>query len=145
MLPLDSTLLIGILIATAVGAYALILRRLRRKPLLPSSEISEPATKNQKPKIGSTKRARRKTSKAKSRKQQSTCTDRIQYLMTLPENATVPDECLECPDVVDCLNRARTKSQGKKRKGSKNLRSLNPPWQCRPIKGLKLTRLTHGA
>ena len=117
MFPLESTLLIGFIIVTAVGAYALILRRLRRKPLLPSSEISQPATENQKPKTGRTRKGRRKTSKAKSRKQRSACADRIQYLMTLPENATVPDECLECPDLVDCLNHARTKVQSKKAAG----------------------------
>lgn len=119
MLPLDYILLIGILIVTAIGAYALILRRLKLKPLQPSSEIPKPATENQKPQTERrTKKRRKKTSKTKTAKQQSECTSRIQYLMTLPETATVPDECLECSDALECLNRARTEGQLKKKRSS---------------------------
>lgn len=109
MFPIDSNILIGILVLATIGAYALILRKLGRKAM-PRSKMPEPEPKKRRLKTRKkTKKAGRKTSKAMPKKTRTRCADHIEYLSALPENVSVPDECLKCSSLVECLNHVRPK------------------------------------
>jgi len=67
------------------------------KPLFQSPQIRNEA--QQKP-LGSPKRNGEKSSVESQRK----CSHFFGYVKTLPKNTPIPDECLWCPSIVDCLS-----------------------------------------
>ncbi|NIO36296.1 hypothetical protein GTO27_01175 [Candidatus Bathyarchaeota archaeon] len=104
MFPLDPNLVIGILIATVIVAYVTILKKLR-----PSSYPADMKTKKdtslQEGLVKKKKEPSKDTKTSKPKKPSSACLHEFGYLGTLPKNASIPDECLGCPEIVKCLTR----------------------------------------
>jgi hypothetical protein len=94
-----------LLIASAISAYVLVLKRLRQKPIPMKKIVAQNSKKHDYPKI--TKNSK-KVDKAtpetmQQRKPQTTCSHHFGYLSTLPKNSSLPNECLGCTKIVECL------------------------------------------
>jgi hypothetical protein len=112
MFPIDSNLLLGILILVAVIAYILILKKLgpRSVPAEDSSEqySKETSQENIKKREYSIKRA---SETEEPKHPRSECSHHFGYLRTLPRNRALPSECLGCSKIIQCLaQESRSKS-----------------------------------
>jgi hypothetical protein len=126
MFPFDSTIFVGILIVLTLAAYALILKKLAPRPIqtkLPllgpeknsKSKLKSKIVKKRVEKLGEKrveKLGEKRVEKLRERivskpvvfeKPESLCSQYFGYLRTLPKNTSIPDECLGCSQIVDCL------------------------------------------
>ena len=104
MSPFDYILLTGILIVTMISVYILILKKLRPKSIrvnkitTDDSKVSAPKTRKKDMIV------EKKTPETKqSKKSRPICLHSFGYLRTLPKNASLPDECLGCSQIIECL------------------------------------------
>lgn len=115
MIPLNSNLLLGIIIAVAILTYVSILRKLKPEKIL-TNMASDKGSEKQKPEKKKEDKSRIEEKGDKSRNEEkkkkkteesqetpSTCLHDFGYLSTLPKNASIPDECLGCAKIIDCL------------------------------------------
>lgn len=124
MTPLNSSILLGILIAVAILTYVSILRKLKPEKILVNM-ASDKGSEKQKPEKKKEDKSRIKEKGDKSRNEEkvgksrseekkkkkteefqetpSTCLHDFGYLGTLPRNTSIPDECLGCAKIIDCL------------------------------------------
>jgi hypothetical protein len=107
MFPFDSNLLIGILIAATIPLYIIILRKLNpdfpktfRKDKPPETR---PKKKNQKTEKKDKPPEKKPPTTVKPKESGSECSHYFGYLRTLPKNASLPDECLGCSKIIECL------------------------------------------
>jgi len=115
MFAVDSNFLLGILIVVAVIVYILVLKKLG--PRVPAGGSSE---RNSKKTIQENNKKReylsRKASEAELPKQvRSECLHHFGYLRTLPKNRALPNECLGCSKIVQCLAQESTRKSLRKR------------------------------
>jgi len=117
MLPVDPNLLITILIFAIIPVYVLILKKLRSESTL-AKNVAKKDSNTQDPKNmkkdKSTGKEIPKTAQAKQ--SGSACSHHFGYLRTLPKNAPLPDECLGCLNIIECLTHARIKKSRVKQK-----------------------------
>jgi len=115
----DSNLLacIGIVIITAMSAYILILKKLRPKSTFTSNIPGQDSKKHDPKTTRKDKNVGKETPKTtQPKKSQSACSYHFGYLRTLPKNTSPPDECLGCPNIIECLTRTRIKKDHAKQK-----------------------------
>jgi len=110
MFPIDSSLLIAILIVTTISAYILILKKLKPKSILTNKIPKQDPKTN----VPETRKKDKNVEKkildtTQSKEYGSACSQHFGYLGTLPKNASLPDECLGCPNIIKCLTRKRIK------------------------------------
>jgi hypothetical protein len=92
----------------AISAYILILKKLKPKSILTSKIPKQDPKKNDLETRKKDKNVETNTQGSmQSRKYRSGCSHYFGYLGTLPKNAALPDECLECPNIIKCLTRKR--------------------------------------
>ncbi len=117
MFPIDSNLLIAILIVITISAYILILKKIRPKST-PTDNILRRNSKKQNPKTTRKDKNVRKeiVETTQQKKSRSACSHHFGYLRTLPKNASLPDECLGCPNIIECLTHAQIKKSHGKQK-----------------------------
>jgi len=96
--------LTSVVIIAMIPLYVLILKRLR-----PSPSLSNTITVNDSSKVNAKTRkkgavAQRKPAKnGLPRKLEHLCNHDFGYLQTIPKKAAIPNECLACPKIVECL------------------------------------------
>jgi len=101
MFSVDYNLLIGILVFAAIFAYILILKKLGPKSILAEKTYKQnPKKDNMKKREDSSKEP---LAAVQSRQTGSACSHYFGYLRTLPKNSALPDECLGCPKIINCL------------------------------------------
>jgi len=103
MFPLDPNLVIGILIATVIVAYVTILKKLR--PNSYPADVKPKKDKSLQEGLEKKREPSKDKKTPKPKKPSSACLHEFVYLGTLPKNASIPDECLGCPEIVKCLTR----------------------------------------
>lgn len=105
---MDSNLLIGIVIVAAIPVYILILRKLKPGAAL-IGETIEKSPDKQKPKKVEKVKEKEKAgwkiirSKKPKKKPSSACLHYFGYLNTVPKNTSLPDNCLGCSKIMQCL------------------------------------------
>ncbi|MGD8565908.1 MAG: hypothetical protein PVF96_06135 [Candidatus Bathyarchaeota archaeon] len=117
---MNSTLLIGIIIVAAIPVYILILRKLKPGAAL-MGETIEKSPDKQKPKKGEKEQEKEQEkekekeqekektgwkiirSKKPEKKPSSVCLHYFGYLNTVPKNTSLPDNCLGCSRIMQCL------------------------------------------
>jgi hypothetical protein len=110
MFPIDSSLLTAILIIMAISAYILILKKLKPKSIFTNKIPKQHPKKDDLKTREKEKNIEKKIPEtAQSKEYRSGCSHYFGYLGTLPKNASLPDECLECPNIIKCLTRKRIK------------------------------------
>jgi hypothetical protein len=117
MFPIDSSLLFAILIVMTISAYILILKKLRPKSIL-TNKIPKQDPKKDDPQTRKKDKSveNRTPETVQSKESRSACSHHFGYLRTLPKNTSLPDECLGCPNIIECLTRERIKkSRGKQK------------------------------
>lgn len=117
MFPIDSNLLIGILIFATIPVYIWILKKLEPKSTF-AKNAARRDSNNQDPKhMKKDKNVGKEILKtAQSKQFGSACSYYFGYLRTLPKSASLPDECLGCPKIIKCLTHASTSKSQVKRK-----------------------------
>ena len=101
----DPFFLTGILIVAMIPLYILILKKLRPNQALvkasPANNSEKLTTKTKK----KNNMKEKKTGKSTGRPEKSRhrCSHSFGYLSALPKNASVPGECIGCPQIVECL------------------------------------------
>ena len=117
MFPIDSSLLTAILIVMAISAYILILKKLKPKSILTNKIPKQDPKRNDLKTRKQDKSIEKEIPETtRSKKYRSGCSHYFGYLGTLPKNASLPDECLECPNIIKCLTRKRIKKNPDKQK-----------------------------
>lgn len=117
MFPIDSSLLIAILIVTTISTYILILKKLKPKSILTNKIPKQHPKKDDLKTRKKEKNIEKEIPEtAQSKEYRSGCSHYFGYLGTLPKNASLPDECLECPNIIKCLTRKRIKKSPGKQK-----------------------------
>jgi hypothetical protein len=111
MVILDPILLTGILIVAMIPVYILILKKLKPKGI----HVNKPYTNSVKSTINDSRKtgprikkkiiiAKEKTlNVAEPEKSEKECVHGFGYLYALPKNTSIPNECLGCPKIVECL------------------------------------------
>jgi hypothetical protein len=94
-----------------IPVYILILKKLKPKGI----HINKPYTNGEKPTNNDSRktvsRIKKKIIIAKEKtlnvtepeKSEKECAHRFGYLYALPKNTSIPNECLGCPKIVECL------------------------------------------
>jgi hypothetical protein len=111
MVILDPILLTGILIVAMIPAYILILKKLKPRGI----HVNKPYAKNMRrtnndsrktvPRIKKTITIAKEETldAAEPEKSEKECAHQFGYLYALPKNTSIPNECLGCPKIVECL------------------------------------------
>jgi hypothetical protein len=108
MLTDDPFLLTGILIIAMIPLYILILKKLRpNQPLTRTATASNSNKHNFKTKKENNISERKTTKNTQPEKPEYVCYHDFGYLRTIPKKASIPNECLGCPKIVECLTRGR--------------------------------------
>ena len=116
MIEVDFNILIGVIVAFAIGAYVLVLRKMRAQPdSKETADRSEPEAKIM-AEIETAKTTEvPKPSLPKDplpRKPRTKCSHRFGYLGSFPRKAETPEECLQCSRIKRCKSRkALTKTK----------------------------------
>jgi cytoskeletal protein RodZ len=109
MFPLDSNVLLVILIVVALFAYVFILRKLRPE-MVPLKHISKESSNRANNKSAKERKNSYKTTQENpSSRTELSCMHEFGYLGTLPKNSKIPDECLGCSRIVKCLAEGRSR------------------------------------
>jgi hypothetical protein len=104
MLPVDLNILIGILIVIVIFAYVLILKKLKQKPVLTKKiDIHSSKKYNSKAKIEDKNVEKAILQTIQTKPPRSTCAYHFGFLRSLPKNSRLPDKCLGCQKIVECL------------------------------------------
>jgi hypothetical protein len=96
--------LTSVVIIAMIPLYILILKRLR-----PSPTLTKTITVNNTNKVSLKTRKKGIVSQKKPaknglpRKLEHSCNHDFGYLQTIPKKAAIPNECLSCPKIVECL------------------------------------------
>jgi hypothetical protein len=109
MFDFDFVLLTGFLIAVMIPVYVLILKKLRPRSMPTNKNVAngskESETKRRKKDIIIEEKMPEtiQSKRVQANKSDATCFHSFGYLRTLPRNASLPDECLGCPKIMECL------------------------------------------
>jgi len=100
---IDDNVLLGVLISITIIAYVLVLRELKSRSV--STKIPTKRLVKVTPKRNGQQEKRENSRRAppKQENSQHMCFHHFGYLGDLPRSGSLPDECLGCPKVVQCL------------------------------------------
>ena len=113
MIEIDFNILIGVIVAFAIGAYILVLRKMRAQPdSKKTADPSEPETRiTAELEIAETTEVPKPSlsNDPLPKKPRIKCSHRFGYLGSLPRKAETPEECLQCNRMKRCKNRKALK------------------------------------
>jgi uncharacterized Zn finger protein len=100
----DPFLLTGILMAAMIPLYILILKKLKPSQALAKAHtMNNPEKHNLKTKKKNNKIEKKDVNNTQPEKPKHVCSHTFGYLSALPKNASIPSECLGCPQIIECL------------------------------------------
>jgi hypothetical protein len=113
LIQVDFNILIGVIVVFAIGAYVLVLRKMRAQ--LDSMETVDPSEPEAKA-IAELETAETREAPPPSlpndlppKRPKIKCSHRFGYLRSLPRKAEPPVECLQCDRIKRCKNRKSLK------------------------------------
>ena len=116
MIEIDFNILIGVIVAFAIGAYILVLRKMRSQS--DSKETADPSEAEAKamaePETAETAEVPQPSlpNDPPPKRPKIKCSHRFGYLGSFPRKAETPEECLQCSRIKRCKSRkALTKTK----------------------------------
>jgi len=96
----DPFLLTGILLVVMIPLYILILKKLRPNQAFAKASAMNTTERNH---LKTRKKNNKAEKNAQPEKPKHVCSHSFGHLSALPKNASIPSECLGCPQIIECL------------------------------------------